>query len=405
MQHEKKPVCVLFGGRSVEHEISVITGLQLIEALDQSKYKIIPVYVAQSGAWYSGKQLLKKEFYKGLPGCLSELDEVTLLAKPGVNGLTVLKSSTGGSLGAIFSKKLTVIPVDVFIPAFHGAYGEDGCIQGLFEIADVPYTGSDVMSSAVAMNKAVCKAVAAYHDIPVLPFTLVSKREMSEGLAKVREKIKSTPGLESFPLFIKPVHLGSSIGIARAKSEAELDAALAGVFKYDESAIVETCVTSIMEVNVSVLDSGTRIASVTEIPVGTEGVLSYEDKYMRGGKGKKGSGDQGSEGMAGLVRSIDPQHLDGSIKEAVTGYALKLAAAIGSSGVGRYDFIVDTATNKIYFNELNPIPGSFSFYLWEKSKPPLIYTHLLDKIIETALARHAALSSFEKNTGFKALFK
>ena len=399
----KKNICVLFGGRSVEHEISVITALQLMESLDREIYNVIPVYIAQTGKWYTGNEILKKEFYKGLPNCLEKLTEVTLLPKPGINGLTVIKGSGGSVFAKLFGGESQVFPVDVYIPAFHGTYGEDGSIQGLLEMADAAYAGSDVLSSSVAMNKAVCKAIASYHGIPVLPFALISKREMTGGVSEVRKKVTSTPGLENFPLFIKPVHLGSSIGISKANTAEELDAALAGVFKYDDTAIVEPCVTDIMEVNIAVLDAEKRITSVTEIPVGTEGVLSYEDKYMKKGAGKKGKPDE-SQGMASLTRVIDPQNLDQKTKDSIAEYALKLAEIIGSSGVGRYDFIVDTSKNEIYFNELNPIPGSFSFYLWEKSKPPLIYPQLLNRIIDRALSRKAALSAFEKNTGFKAMF-
>lgn len=395
-------IAVLFGGRSVEHEISIITALQLIEAIDSSRYNIIPVYISHQGKWYTGKELLQKSFYRGLPACLNELPEVTILPKPGVGGLTVLDSKES-LLKNLFRKEAT-IAVDVFIPAFHGQFGEDGCVQGLLEMADAAYAGSDVMSSAVAMNKAVCKAVAAHYNIPVLPFTTASKSELAaKGLAAVRSRILETTGLEQFPLFVKPCHLGSSIGISRAKDSAELDAALAGVFKYDEIAIIERCVTAIMEVNVSVLGTKPPVVSVVEIPVGTEGVLSYEDKYLKGG-GKKGK-MEASEGMAGLTRSIDPQHLDTKIKETIRGYALQLYEALGNSGVARFDFIIDTATDTIYFNELNPIPGSLSFYLWEKSHPPVIYTELLDRMIARALDRKNESKSLARDTGFKALFK
>lgn len=400
----KKNLAILFGGRSVEHEISVISALQLIEAVDREKLNPIPVYIAHSGRWYTGSELLNKNFYRGLPACLDTLTEVTLLPRPGVAGLTVLNSSSS-LFKRLFCNKEAIIPVDLFIPAFHGQFGEDGCIQGLLELADMAYAGSDVLASAVAMNKAICKAVASYHGIPVLPFTLAYKHEATSGFDRLRKRILNTPGLENFPLFIKPCHLGSSIGISRAKNEQELNAALAGVFKYDEQAIIEPCVVNIMEVNVSVLDGEQRIASVTEIPVGTEGVLSYEDKYMQPGAGKKGKAQNAGEGMAGLSRIIDPKDLAADIKATVTEYALKLSEVLGSSGVGRFDFIVDTATGKIYFNELNPIPGSFSFYLWEKSKPPVFYTQLINRLVERALDRKAALASYSKDTGFKALFK
>ena len=278
---DKKNIAILFGGRSVEHEISMITGIQLIEAIDRELYNPIPVYIAHSGKWYTGNQLLDKEFYRGLPNCLEKLDEVTLIPNPAAGGLTILKSANSSSLSSLLGKKEKVLPVDVYIPAFHGPYGEDGCIQGLFEMADAAYAGSDVLASSVAMDKSVCKSVAAQNDIPVLPYVLISKNEFQASVSETRSRIMGTKGLEEFPLFIKPVHLGSSIGISKAKNEQELDAGLAQVFLYDDTAIIEPCIVDIMEINISVLDTiQKRIASVTEIPVGTEGVLSYEDKYL-----------------------------------------------------------------------------------------------------------------------------
>lgn len=401
----KKNIAVIFGGRSVEHEISMISGIQLVEAMDRELYNPIPVYIAHSGKWFTGDQLLDKQFYRGLPNCLENLDEVTLIPNPEAGGLTILKSANTSFLSSLSSKKEKVIPVDVYIPAFHGTYGEDGCIQGLFEMADAAYAGSDVLASAVAMDKSIAKYVAAQNGIPVLPSVLISKNEFQTSVSKTRSKIIETEGLSEFPLFIKPVHLGSSIGISKANNEQELDAGLVQVFRYDDKAIIEPCVVDIMEINISILDTTEkRIASVTEIPVGTDGVLSYEDKYLQNSGGKKGAPSE-SQGMANLSRVIDPQDLDPNIKERVQEYALKFAEVINSSGVGRYDFIIDTSTNKVYFNELNPIPGSFSFYLWEKSKPPVIYTQLINRLIDRAIDRKASLASYEKDTGFKALFK
>ncbi len=400
----KKNVCVLFGGRSVEHEISMITAIQYIEAMDRELYNVIPVYIAHSGKWYMGDKLLNKQFYRKLPSCLSEVDEVTLLPDPTVQGLTVVRSAASGLLSRF--KKPEVVPVDVYVPAFHGTYGEDGCIQGLLELADAAYASCDVLSSAVAMNKYICKVIAGHHDVPVLPSRLVTRDEFRANVSETRTKVLNSEGLGNYPLFIKPVHLGSSIGIGKATSDAELDAALAEVFKYDDTAIVEPCVKDIMEINISVMDSEDLTASVTEIPVGTDGVLSYEDKYLKEGAGKKGKlqGAQESQGMASLSRSIDPEHLSDDIKKVVTGYALKLAKILGASGVGRFDFIVNNSDGSIYFNELNPIPGSFAFYLWEKSKPPVIYPQLINKMIDRALERKANKAQYEKDTGFKALF-
>ena len=275
----KKNICVMFGGRCVEHEIALISGLQLIEAMDRELYNPIPVYIAQSGKWYTGTELLKRDFYRGLPQCLESLQEVTVLPKPGINGLT--KIGKKSFLSSLFgSQSDDVIPVEATIPSFHGTFGEDGCIQGVFEMAEIPYASSNVLASAVAMDKSVMKAVSAYYDIPILPSILISKKEFKKDLASTRSKILATPGLEKFPLFIKPNHLGSSIGISKVTNEQELDSGLSKVFQYDSTAIVEPCIIDIMEINISVLDAEEQIASVTEIPVGTDGVLSYEDKYM-----------------------------------------------------------------------------------------------------------------------------
>ncbi|HAZ43947.1 MAG TPA: D-alanine--D-alanine ligase, partial [Cyanobacteria bacterium UBA11371] len=269
MKEQIKNLAVLFGGRSVEHEISVITALQLINVLDVERYRPIPVYIAQSGRWYTGEALLNKEFYKKLPASLSQVQEVTLLPVPRIGGLTVLQPKKHGE----------VIPVDIYFLAFHGTYGEDGCIQGLMEMADVAYTGCGVLSAALGMNKYQCKTHLSANGIPVLPATVVHRDEGRKSLTAVRDRILSTPGLEQFPLFVKPCNLGSSIGISVASDIAGLNAALVNTFRYDSQAIVEPCVKDILEINVAVLEDDEPVASVVEMPVSTSGVLTYEDKY------------------------------------------------------------------------------------------------------------------------------
>ena len=385
-QSKRTRVAVLFGGRSVEHEISVITALQLMQAVDPAVYDITPVYIAPTGAWYTGSKLLNRSFYAKVPGNLSTLSEVTLLPKPGVRGLTRLSDHS-------------TIPIDVFLPAFHGQYGEDGCIQGLFELADVPYTGSNVVSSAVTMNKYVCKVFLNEHDVPVLPAQLISRSEARKDITKVVGDILTTEGFTQLPLFVKPCNLGSSIGVSKVKEASELAPALAKVFRYDTHALVEPCVSDIMEINCSVRDYHGIHASVVEIPVSQSGVLSYEEKYLQGGGKKTGQ----SEGMASLTRVIDPQDLDSEIRDAVIELAKKSFTILGCSGVARLDFIVDLATGQLYFNELNAFPGSCSFYLWARSQPRILYTTLIHNMIETALTHHATAASLDRNIGLKAL--
>jgi D-alanine-D-alanine ligase len=393
---EKTRVAVLFGGRSVEHEISVITALQLIAAIDPANYAVTPIYISPSGSWFTGEELLDRAFYKNVPASLEKLQEVTLLPKPGVGGL--VKISKGNQISNTFGKQ-EIIPIDLYLPVFHGQYGEDGCIQGLFELAQVPYTGSNVPSSAITMNKYLCKMYLKQHQIPVLPAVMVTRRETQRDLSATVAGITSTPGFGTYPLFVKPCTLGSSIGVSKVNKPDELAPALAKVFRYDTAALIEPCVSQIMEINVSVREYNGVISSVVEIPVSESGVLSYEEKYLRGG-GKKGGP---SEGMASLTRVIDPPDLDEQLRTQVIEIAKRSFSLLGCSGVARLDFIVNVATGELYFNELNSFPGSCSFYLWIRSKPRVLYTELIDDMVQTALATFEEQASLDRNIGLVAL--
>lgn len=405
----RKTVAVMFGGRSTEHEISVITALQVLEAMDTVKYNAIPVYIAPSGKWYTGDPLLKREFYRGMPGTLNDVQEVTLLPVPGTGGLTVLANKSAKKSGfALFGKKEEsddVIPVDIFFPAFHGSFGEDGCIQGLLELADVTYTGSDLLSSAIAMSKYHCKKFLESHGIPVLPSVVLSREGMKPGgdLSGLREQVLKTEGFDKFPLFIKPANLGSSIGIAKATDNASLDSAILQAFKYDHQIIVEPCLDNKLEINVSIMDDVEPKVSVVEIPVAEAGgELTYEDKYIRAG-GKKGG--QLSQGMAGLSRVIDPTDLDPVIKGNAQEWALKAFKYIGCGGVARIDFMLDLNTNQLYFNEINPLPGSLAFYLWSNSKPSVLFTDLINTMLERAVATKEKKSALVREIALNALLK
>ena len=223
---DKKNVAVFFGGRSCEHEISIITGLQLIEYLDTNKFNIIPVYIARDGRWYSGQELLNRAIYKDFENKKKVLNEVTLYPYLGQKGLTVTKKA------CFFGEK--IIPVDIYFPAFHGEFGEDGCIQGLFELAGVPYVGSGVLPSAIAMSKNTAKTVVSQYGIPVLPSITINKELIEkEGIEATKKEIFANNTLK-YPVFIKPNNLGSSIGVSKATNDEELLIALTKVFKRDK---------------------------------------------------------------------------------------------------------------------------------------------------------------------------
>jgi D-alanine-D-alanine ligase len=395
---KKINVAVLFGGRSVEHEISVISALQMISAIDPTAYHVVPVYIAPSGVWYTGNALLDRKFYAKGASSLALLTEVTLLPKPGTGGLTILSKKDSIS-DRLLKPDQGIIPVDVYLPAFHGQFGEDGCIQGLFELADVPYAGSNVVASAVTMNKYICKVYLKAHEIPVLPALLISRDEAKRSIEEITSWVNTQSGFSEYPLFVKPCNLGSSIGVSRVASKEELAPALAKVFRYDVVALVEPCVSNIMEINVSVREHDGVIASVVEIPISQSGVLSYEEKYLRDGGKKTGP----SQGMASLTRIIDPPDLDPVMKKQVIDYATLAFDILGCSGVARLDFIVDLSSGQLYFNELNSFPGSCSFYLWMRSQPRVLYTQLAAEMIETALKTKATQICLDRDIGLKAL--
>lgn len=387
-------IALLFGGQSVEHEISIITALQAFDALDTSQYEVIPVYISPKGPWYTGAPLFKKSTYNSLQKYVEEgtLSEVTILPH----------NNAGKGLWQL--KKQRLLPVDVCLLCFHGSHGENGSVQGLLELAGLPYTGFGVLAAAVAMHKPTCKALAKSVGIPVLPGISLRIEEVRSSLNQAIDKILSTPGLNHFPLFVKPANLGSSIAIAKVEDRPALSRALANLFLYDYEALIEPCVEQLMEVNISVLSAHHKIqTSVTEIPFAQDGALSYEDKYLR--KGDKFGGSAG--GMASLTRMIDPSDLALSIKQEASEYAKLLVELLDGNGVVRIDFIYDLKQQRLYFNELNSIPGSLSYYLWEKTphhgQPNFLYTDLLDNLIQGALSRAQRAACLKSHIGFLAL--
>lgn len=366
-------VGMLFGGRSVEHEVSVITAHQAIAALPRDRYTPVPIYISKSGQWFTGDALLDLQNFTDLDKLASLAEPVMFSADPTRPGLIHEPAPETGRLFGRKSPQRTFEPIDIAFPLLHGSNGEDGTLQGLLELADMAYVGSDVAASAVGMNKVLTKIVLRAAGIPVVDDYPFTRAEWEQASDKVVETVESRFG---YPVYVKPVSLGSSIGVARADERATLEDAITVAATYDAHIMVEPAQVNIVEINCSVLGAGASArASVCEHPV-SDGLLSYEDKYLNGGK---------SAGMSG-GKHIIPADLDASLTEAIQSAAVKTFAAIGASGVARIDFLVRPDESTFVVNEINTLPGSLSFYLWEPSGVP--FPDLLTKLIELGQARH-----------------
>ncbi|QCX34584.1 D-alanine--D-alanine ligase [Caloramator sp. E03] len=365
----KKKVAVIFGGRSVEHEVSVITGIQVIENIDKNKYDVVPVYVSKSGDWYTGEELLDIKNYKDINNLLSKSKKAFLSPVPSIKALIVIPEKKG-----FFKKDVEYIPIDVIFPAFHGAHGEDGTMQGLFELADIPYVGSGVTGSAVGMDKIIMKDIFKANGLPIVNYIWFTRDEYEKNKDSIVQKIESQIG---YPSFVKPANLGSSIGIGKAKNTEDLLNAIEVATKYDRRIIVEKAVENCIEINCSVIGfDNDFISSVCEQPISIEEFLSFDDKYMRGSS---------SKGMKSTVRKIPAPISEEKTKE-IKDLSIDAFRMLDCSGVARIDFLVEKDSMKVYVNEINTIPGSISFYLWEPCG--IKFKELIDKLIEIAIKRH-----------------
>ena len=358
---------MLFGGKSVEHEVSVITGIQALLAMDTDKYDVIPVYMTKNNEMYIGDSIGDIEAYKDIPALLAKSQRVIMMNE---DGKVVLMPYPIKKFG-----KTKEIEIDIVFPAVHGTNVEDGTLQGFLKTLGVPFVGCDVTASAIGMDKFIMKAVLKEYDVPVLDsatYTLSDYQEMDALLDRAEKKF-------GYPVIVKPVNLGSSVGISVAKDRAELSRAVDDAFRYATKILIEHAITNLREINCSVLgDENEAEASECEEPLHSDEILSYEDKYVSNAKGS------GSKGMASVSRKI-PAELTPEKREEVRSLAVKSFKALGCNGVARIDFMIDEDTGKLYFNEINTIPGSLSFYLWEPLGVP--YKELLNRMIKLALKR------------------
>lgn len=363
----KTNIGVFFGGRSTEHEISVISANQAICAIDRAKYDVTPIYITKQGHWYTGDALLELANYRDIPGLLAKCTEVYMRPVYGDYNIYKVKRSMFGSD--------IVSSLDVAIPVLHGSNVEDGKFEGVLETIGIPYAGCDTLASANGMDKITMKMILRSEGVPVVDYVWFTDRQWAENSGEIAEKVAARLG---YPVIVKPANLGSSIGIGAAHNEDELMARVSDAERYSSRIIVEHMVQNLQEINCSVLgDVDDYQTSVLEEPVkiGTD-FLTYDQKYLGGGKGSKG--------MQSAQKRI-PAELPAAETERIQYLAGETFRVLGCHGVSRVDMIVDRDTREIYVNEINTIPGSLSFYLWEASG--ISFDALMERLVRLALKR------------------
>lgn len=372
----KLNTAVFFGGESVEHEVSIISGHQAMKALNPDKYNVIPVYVAKDRKLYVGEALNDMKNYTDLNALKNKCTQVMLVNEDNKVVIKPVKTT-------MFGKK-ELGTIDVAIPVMHGTNGEDGTIQGFFEMLKVPYAGCDLYAAAVGQDKVLQKHILADNDLPITNWFWVYGNEIDDHKDEVLRKVHKL----IYPVILKPARTGSSVGISIAHNDEEYLECFEDARQYDEKVITEKVVKPMIELNCSVLgDYEEARASVIEQVGSVSGdeLLSYKDKYQGGGKGAKGikSGSKDA-GMASTARIV-PAPITPEQTKLVQDLALKTFRVLGASGVCRIDFMMDAETKTVYVNEINTIPGSLAFYLWKEEG--MSFTALMDKLVDLALQR------------------
>ena len=360
-------VAVVFGGRSVEHDVSIVTGHQIMNAFPPERFEIVPVYISRDGRWFTGEALAKLDSFKD-ENLLSRDDIRACLLSPDTRHHGLIIDPLAGRF-----RKSDVRRIDVAFPALHGSHGEDGSVQGLFELADIPYVGYATLGSALTNDKIMTKQILRQARIPVLDDHWITRDQwLDDPDIVIDELFKSF----EFPLFIKPATLGSSIGIGRADSETLLRASIDIAANFDRRILIEPALTDGIEINCSVIGFGDDVeASTLEQPVSWDEFLSYEDKYLRGG-----------EGMKSAERLV-PAPLDPAFAERIKQTSIAAFKVVDGRGIARIDYLALPEENALYLNEINTMPGSLAFYLWREDG----YTaaDLVQKLVQLALDAHA----------------
>ncbi len=385
----KIKVGVFFGGKSVEHEISVITMNQAISSLDPEKYEIVPIYIAKNGVMYTGDDLFDLESFKDMDVLLKRCYQVAVVNDG--KGVKVVRNP------APWIGKRVLNTIDIAFPIVHGTNCEDGTLAGFLTLLGIPFVGPDILSSSIGMDKILQKKILRESEIPVVDFVAFYSmeyiKEEEKILAEIEEKL-------AYPMIVKPGNLGSSVGIKKAKNKVELEEAIEFAMEFADRVIVEQAVEDLKEINCSVIGNITESeASICEEPFFSDEILSYTDKYIGDGKTKGGTiGGKGvpskfvgqkSGAKAGSNNEFANKKIPADISEEKTKeiqeLAKKVFKVLGCSGVARVDFLIDTKTDKVYVNEINTIPGALSFYLWEATGKT--FEQELDEIIDIAIKR------------------
>lgn len=367
----KLNVGVIFGGKSVEHEISIITANQAITSMNKEKYEIVPIYISKKGKMYTGKNLLDLKEFRDMDNLIKKCEEIVLVNNGTKIDLLRVKSKKFGNN--------ILNSIDIAFPIMHGTNGEDGSIQGFLEILGIPYIGPDVLASSIGMDKIMMRRILKEQNIPSLDYiafySLDYIKNEEKYINEIEEKI-------DYPVIVKAGNLGSSVGIKKAKNKNELIEAIEFSMEFSDRIMVEKSIENLKEINCSVMgDMVDAKASICEEPLGSDEILSYTDKYVGNNKTKGGTK---SQGMATLQRKIPAEITEEETKK-VQEIAVKTFKMLGCNGVSRIDFMMDLATREIYVNEINTIPGALSYYLWEATNKS--FEKELDELIELAFKR------------------
>ncbi|MDR0397755.1 MAG: D-alanine--D-alanine ligase [Candidatus Nomurabacteria bacterium] len=376
---DKKTIAVFLGGKSPEHDVSIVSAIvSVIKPLKIIGSKIVPIYIAKNGNWYVGDELADIKTYQ-----TCKIDEIVSKQKP---------------VSVSFNDGFTIIPagfrarpikIDIAFPVMHGAYGEDGSLMGLLRMAGVPFVGADMEASVVAMNKVLSKEVASENGIPTPKYVSFPTSEFNQDRKGCIKRVNDTL---KYPVFVKPPHLGSSIGISKVKEPKSLENALEVAAYYDDVILVEEAVANLIEVTVPIIGNDKLTIANVERPLSLEDeFFDFKSKYINGGK-KIGKGKSGAQGYSEI-----PAKLPGSLYKQAEDVAAQVYRVIGLSGISRIDLLIDSKAEKVYFNEINPMPGSLYAHNWVKkgiSNVELV-TRLLELAEEAYEKRQAVKSTFD----------